>query len=41
MAWRCLVISSDLEEVALVGDRILVMRTGAIVADLRGTDDEE
>ncbi len=36
-----LVISSDLEEVALVGDRILVMRNGALVAELRGADETE
>jgi ABC-type sugar transport system ATPase subunit len=31
-----LVISSDLEEVALVGDRVLVLRNGALVAELPG-----
>jgi len=36
-----LVISSDLEEVALVGDRVLVMRNGALVAELRGADETE
>ena len=36
-----LVISSDLEEVALVGDRVLVMRNGALVAELQGADETE
>lgn len=34
-----LVISSDLEEVALVGDRVLVLRGGTLVAELRGADE--
>ncbi len=36
-----LVISSDLEEVALVGDRVLVMRNGAMVAQLRGATETD
>jgi ABC-type sugar transport system ATPase subunit len=36
-----LVISSDLEEVALVGDRVLVLRNGALVAEFQGADETE
>lgn len=34
-----LIISSDLEEVALVSDRVLVLRNGALAAELRGADE--
>ncbi len=34
----CLVVSSDVEEVATVCDRVLVMRDGSIVSELRGED---
>lgn len=36
-----LVISSDLEEVALVADRVLVLRDGALAAELRGATESE
>lgn len=36
-----LVISSDLEEVALVADRVLVLRDGWLAAELRGATESE